>query len=466
MQENIEDASNSLLISVFKSEKTIDSQLPIFFKSGYTLEDFHTKCHSCSAHLKGNQFKGSIFQVAKNSRFECWSLDKIDSSSSDSVKLEKIMIDAVGFCPQCSVYTPCQVHVEDKGLSEEEAQAREKIIEAQREERKNKSFFGLKLKNIDPVKSQRTRILNASKLNKIEEAKTIINKDSLNVENTITKNKQENIKSPLQNHIEKALYEEKQNIGKIDENITDINIVSRHNLAEAIKKGGKTLDAYNAIAKAVPMPTQSKDNNIKTNSSNGILIPASPVSQSFQNEPKLNFLNSQNIRLNITNKEILGSFGELSLESQSNIENGKQGSVLFIRGNKDKDLKIELEQEKKIEPYMDDVDKVMNRRDSRGVQGSSTSAAVKIETKKTYIQSSGTVREKIIYFFSNIYSLIKNSKENRKNDILKNYNYKAEKLQGRDSARTRLESLRQNEEFARKSLPKVKAKKHNHDSFH
>lgn len=47
--KTIEDSSNSLLMSVFKKENPIDSQLPIVFKSGYKLEEFSTKCHCCSA---------------------------------------------------------------------------------------------------------------------------------------------------------------------------------------------------------------------------------------------------------------------------------------------------------------------------------------------------------------------------------------------------------------------------------
>lgn len=511
--KTIEEASTSLLTSVFKSEKTIDSQLPVVFKSGYKLEEFNTKCQCCSANLKGNQFKGSIFKVAKNSRFECWSVDKIDNTQGDESNVEKIMIDAVGFCPQCSVYTPCQVHVEDKGLSEEEALAREKMLMEKRKERKHKSFLGLTIQRMDNVKSQRNRAVKTDKkihdaaLNnlgvetgkKIETTK-LEQVAKKGVANVLLNSQPSNIKtkeflksstvakqSLVESRVEKILSRENNDIGKTD-NITDINAIARHNLQEATQSGSKAAQAFQVgamLSQAVIVnPASSYTPNKSVLKENTREVVSEPVQSNQANTktPKLAFLSRSNINLENAGAPSIASQQLHSVMGHQ--ENNETRSVSLLRSHKNKLESNLLGEELDIskghleqEPTFEDIDmlavteKPVVRRDSRGVRGSSTSVAAKIEPRKTYVQSSGTFGEKITQvvfgffgLFSNGYQKLKLKKESRKNDILKGHSHKAEKSHGRESAKNRLDSLRQAKEFERTQV-KAKAKKHNHDSF-
>lgn len=505
--KTIEEASTSLLTSVFKSEKTIDSQLPVVFKSGYKLEEFNTKCQCCSANLKGNQFKGSIFKVAKNSRFECWSVDKIDNTQGDESNVEKIMIDAVGFCPQCSVYTPCQVHVEDKGLSEEEALAREKMLMEKRKERKHKSFLGLTIQRMDNVKSQRNRAVKTDKkihdaalnnlgvdtgkkieTNKLEQvAKKGVANVLVNSQTTPIKTK-EFLKSStvakqslVESRVEKILSRENHDIGKTD-NITDINAIARHNLQEATQSGSKATQAFQVgamLSQAVIVNPASSYTPNKSALKENIREVVSEPKQDIQSNakiPKLAFLSRTNI--NLENTETPSIASQQLHSAMGHGEDNETKSVSLLRSHKNKLEKNLLNEEQ--EPTFDNLDnldmlelrdKPVVRRDSRGIKGSSTSVAAKIEPRKKYVQSSGTFGEKLTQvvsgffgLFSNGYHKLKLKQESRKNDILKGHSHKAEKSHGRESAKSRLDSLRQAKEFDRTPV-KAKVKKHNHDSF-
>lgn len=520
----IEDSSTSLLMSVFKKESTIDSQLPIVFKSGYKLEEFGTKCHCCSANLKGTLFKGSIFKVEKNSRFECWSVDKIDKDNSEDSDLEKIMIDAVGFCPQCSVYTPCQIHVEDKGLSEEESLVRAKLLEDKRKEKRSKSFLGLSIEKIDGIKSQRSRISKTKKLQetaigatsdsskKLETSKlsqlakdgvgseAISKKQILSATATIKKKEFVKQTTPFQktlvdSRVEEIIkkQEEIESFGKIDENITDLNAISRINTQNAVMSGSKSADAYKvgailaqpASANIQPSSTPTKrPAQLSTVNAEAVNVAVK------KSEPKLGFLArnnqsiaSQKLQDAMMTEQASPVFTRKHAEQLNSVTStepeAKQNPLL--RGAR---ASVEMS---RVEPTCDDFDSgLLNdspvqetmpvRRDSRGLRFSSTSVAAKIEKPKTYVQSSGSLAEKltsglrnVIGMFGNMIATIKEKQENKKNDILKNVSYKADN-KSNQAARARLQFLRegtegQEKEFVRKPSVKAKPKKHNHDSF-
>lgn len=473
-KDNVKNETTNLLVNVFKIEKPIESQLPIVFKSGYTFDKFETKCDCCSATLKGEFVRGSLFKIEGNSRFEYWATEPINSENKNE-GFDKIMVDAVGYCPQCVSYTPCQIHIDDKGLSPEEAEARELQIQSQKKSRQGKSFFGLNIEKTSQAKSMKNKrdkeILEAKK--KAEEM--------LRQEEAEEKRLQEEIKKktilapkPAQNNDADSV------VGVISENMLDMNEVVRHRKNEAIVKGSKAKEAMEfaaATAEAIVVKEPTLDISRRVRNLAPIdatpIVEAekevSPISQKLQEVIKVDMEALQNesalakkareqaekLKARRMQQATQQESSSTSVSSAPVLEKETDVPQMILRGNR--------QPQKEIVP---EVEKPMVR---------DTSSYVKVSRpqKKKYVQSSGSLTEKVAITFKNVFGIfgdvlnaIRSKRESKKNDILKNYKYVKPASGGGVSAADRLRALRENnEEFTRKPVVKIKSKKHNHDSF-
>lgn len=475
-KDNVKNETTNLLVNVFKIEKPIDSQLPIVFKSGYTFDNFETKCDCCSATLKGEFVRGSLFKIEGNSRFDYWATEAINSDNKNE-GFDKIMVDAVGYCPQCVSYTPCQIHIDDKGLSPEEAEARELQLQSQKKARQSKSFFGLNVEKTSQAKSMKRK----RELADLEARKKA--DENLRREQEEAKKVQEAIKTKtVVSSVPVNVIEPSSKVGLINENMRDMNLVVRQKKNEAIVKGSKSKEAMEfaaATAEAVVIKEQSLEisrrvqNLAPIDKEDDVQQEVAPIAKKVQ----------EVIQMDVENVQAESDLAKKAREQAEKLKARKKAkpkdkedtnviskevqndvkvvpdytlSNMVLRGNNEEKLEVKpVEQEVKY------------------VRDTSSYVKVKRPEKKKYVQSSGSFTEKIAVSFKNIFGIfgdvlnaIQTKNESKKNNILKNYKYVKPSDTGRMSAADRLKALRENSgEFNHKPVVKSKAKKHNHDSF-
>lgn len=473
-KDNVKSETTNLLVNVFKIEKPIDSQLPIVFKSGYTFDKFETKCDCCSATLKGEFVRGSLFKIEGNSRFDYWATEAINSDNKNE-GFDKIMVDAVGYCPQCVSYTPCQIHIDDKGLTPEEAEARELQLQSQKKAKQSKSFFGLNVEKTSQAKSMK-RKRELADLEAKKKAEEVLRKEEEQAKKVQEAIKTKTVVSSKPFNI----IEQSSDVGLISENMRDMNIVVRQKKNEAINKGSKSQEAMEfaaATAEAVVIKEQSLEISRRVKN----LAPIDKVDEPKQDVLPIATKIKEVIQMDVEKVQEESELARKAREQAERLKARKNAkakedkvaehkevqndvksapdytlSNMVLRGNSEAKLK-----EKPVEQEV------------RYVRDTSSYVKVTRPEKKKYVQSSGKFTEKIAISFKNIFgifgdvlSAIQTKSESNKNNILKDYKYVKPTHSGRLSAAERLKALRENsEEFNHKPVVKAKPKKHNHDSF-
>lgn len=459
-KDNVQNENPNVLVNVFKSEKPIDSQLPIVFKSGYTFETFETKCQCCSATLTGDLVRGSLFKIEGNSRFDYWATESINSENKNE-GFNKIMVDAVGYCPQCCSYTPCQIHVDDKGLTPEEAEERERQFQIQ-QKRKGKSFFGLNVETTSKAKSMKSK-----RDQEAVEAKKRAEEQLRLQENNEKAKKAEKKPTPLKGLIER---DEPSTVGMIGENMRDMNEVVRQHQQEAIQKNSKAAQAFNIAASntetvIVKEPrletTRELNNNTgKTTKVEAKVEPVSAISQKLHDVINKDIAEDNNEKLLTRRaKEQAEKMKMRPAKKAVVAEDTESSHNIFLRGNRQS---VEPQ-----EPVLEMDEPLVRQRDTSGYVKKSR------PEKKKYVQSSGSMTERmstslrnLVGIFGDVLKVLQEKRDSKKNDILKNYKYVKPTGNGRSSAADRLKALRdENAEFTHQKPVKAKVKKHNHDSF-
>lgn len=469
-KDNVKNETTNLLVNVFKIEKPIDSQLPIVFKSGYTFDKFETKCDCCSATLKGEFVRGSLFKIEGNSRFDYWATETINSDNKNE-GFDKIMVDAVGYCPQCFSYTPCQIHIDDKGLTPEEAEARELQLQSQKKARQSKSFFGLNIEKTSQAKSMKRKreLADLEAKRKVEEI--------LRKEEEQAKKIQEAIKTKtVVSSTPVNIVEPSSNVGFISENMRDMNVVVRQKKNEAIIKGSKSQEAMEfaaATAEAVVIKEQSLEISRRVKN----LAPLDKVDEPKQDSIPIAAKIKEVIQMDVEKVQEESELARKAREQAEKLKARKNSKAKEDKVSENKDVQNDL---KAVPDYTLSNMVLRGNREEKPVEQEvkyvrDTSSYVKVTRpeKKKYVQSSGKFTEKIAISFKNIFgifgdvlSAIKTKSESNKNNILKDYKYVKPTHSGRLSAAERLKALRENsEEFNHKPVVKAKPKKHNHDSF-
>lgn len=501
---NARNEPKSILVGIFNKEKTISSQLPIVFKSGYKFHegDFESKCDCCSADLKGNLLKGSIFSIEDNDRFDFWAASPISEATKElNDGYEKVLIDAVGFCPQCAVYSPYQLQVFDKGLSESEALARQKVLDEQKKN-KNKLFNGINILSINKNKSMREK--NEKEKDEIKRKTQEMRKKMSTKESSVVSVSSNPTKK--QTSVISEILQEKSHSSSNNSNTVDMNLVSKAKTKELVDGGRniqdiltsnetvlgtlRTSDIGKDFNKSLPPLGTERRGEIK--SINDLCkIPASvPTSSMSAASQKLKEVVTTDDKMYEAEDKSTKGFLSRRAQKQAELMKRRPSTVStevekesFTIKSVDANLLNHTNQVNKIEAldqpelltthnsktYVEEENSYVNKELNFSVDKDS----IKNNQKgKSYVQSNGGVLENVSSFFARCLNACTKAVENfkikrnlKKDDILKGYKYTKPTVKGGSSARDRLVLLRENNnEFVRPST-KVKARKHNHDSF-
>lgn len=475
MQNNMSENNNNLLVSVFKNENTIDSQLPIKFKSGYKLKNFETKCNCCSATLTGDLVKGSVFKTEETSRFEFWKAEILDKKNvedeleaADDNALENVMIDAVGFCPQCEAYTHCRIHVKDKGLTPEEAQEKERLLDLQRKANAKKSKFGLSLEMWNTAKSMKKKReeLESIRKKQLEEKSKEIEKEFA------AKKNQNNLKNSYEH--------------ELGEDLTSVN----NSMSDVARKQQANL------MKISPKFVTSIDNNNETAETISSSFNTTTTTTTSEYKEKTNIKKSNEIA-----KKLQEAISVDANDDQTAIENNQVASnsramrqAELMKRKPVKQATIDVKEDSKLESLLDsDSNSIKNGTSSMLLRGDINNDKNSLNenisdpndfnninnledknidrTKRKYVQKTGSLSQSLNIMFSRLFSYAKkvgDNREKKRNDLLNNYKYIKPTVKGGISAHERLLALKENNnEFSRKEKVdnKIRVKKHSHDSF-